>query len=440
MMARVSVFGLGYVGSVTAGCLAAAGHQVIGVDVNEEKLGSIRQGRSPMAEKDLDGILTEAVETGRLRVTTDAAEAVESSDLSLVCVGTPSNRNGSLDLVSIEKVVAQIGSALDRSDQRHIVVMRSTILPGTARDVVIPMLERTSGLRVGEGFGYVSNPEFLREGSAVADFERAELTIIGATDPVSAAAVEGLYGRIDTTFVRVDIETAEMIKYANNAFHAVKVAFANEIGTISKQHGVDGRRVMEILSMDHKLNISPAYLRPGFAFGGSCLPKDVRALVYQSQRLDLKTPLLASILPSNEMQVERAIEAVEQTGAKQVGVLGLAFKAGTDDVRESPAVRLIETLLGRGYDVRVYDEEVRLGKLTGANKAFLQAEIPHIATLMVEDLDDLLSASDVVVVTNQGESFSGLTARMAPDQVIIDLAGAVQVDGPPSGAYHGSGW
>lgn len=439
-MTRVSVFGLGYVGSVTAGCLAAAGHDVIGVDVNEEKLRSIRDGRSPMAEKGLDEILTEAVGAGRLRVTSDAAEAVASSDLSLVCVGTPSNRNGSLDLASIEKVVAQIGAALEGSDRPHIVVMRSTVLPGTARDVVIPMLESTSGRRAGKGLGYVSNPEFLREGSAVADFERAELTVIGATDPDSAAAVEGLYQGVDTNFVQVDIETAEMIKYANNAFHAVKVAFANEIGTVAKQHGVDGRQVMEILSMDHKLNISPAYLRPGFAFGGSCLPKDVRALVYQSQRLDLKTPLLASILPSNEVQVERAIEAVEQTGAKQIGVLGLAFKAGTDDVRESPAVRLIETLLGRGYDVRVYDDEVRLGKLTGANKAFLQAEIPHIATLMVEDLDDLLTASDVVVVTNQGESFSGLTDRVAQDQVIIDLAGAVTLDGEPPASYRGSGW
>ncbi|MFP3914368.1 MAG: nucleotide sugar dehydrogenase [Actinomycetota bacterium] len=439
-MARVSVFGLGYVGSVTAGCLAADGHEVVGVDVNEDKLDSIRRGRSPMAEKGLDGILAEAIEAGRLRVTSDADEAVAATDISLVCVGTPSNRNGSLDLAAIENVVTQIGSALKASRAHHVVVMRSTVLPGTAREVVIPLLERTSGRSAGVGFGYVSNPEFLREGSAVADFRLAELTVIGATEPVSARAVESIYEKVDTRFVRVDIDTAEMIKYANNAFHALKVAFANEIGTVARRHGVDGRRVMDILAMDRKLNISPAYLRPGFAFGGSCLPKDLRALVYQSGRLDLQTPLLSSILPSNETQVQRAIEAVEASGAKQIGVLGLAFKAGTDDVRESPAVRLIETLIGRGFDVRVYDDEVQLGKLTGANKAFLQAEIPHIATLMSDSLEDVMASSDVLVVTNQGEGFAGLGERMAPDQTVIDLAGAVDTDRGVRGTYLGSGW
>lgn len=439
-LVRVSVFGLGYVGSVSAACLAAAGHEVIGVDISAAKIDAIRQGHSPMSEPGLDSLLASVVASGRLGVTDEVGEAVARSDVSLICVGTPSNRNGSLDLQAVERVADEIGEAMAAKSDRHTVVMRSTVLPGTAREVVIPRLESSSGLSAGTDFGYASNPEFLREGSAVADFQNPEFTVVGEWDTASGDVVARLYSMSGAPTIRLSVETAEMVKYANNAFHALKVAFANEIGALSKSQGIDGRAVMEVLCMDHKLNVSPAYLRPGFAFGGSCLPKDTRALVYRAREFDVQIPLLSSVLPSNEVQVKRAIAAVEDSGSKQVGILGLSFKAGTDDVRESPMVAVIETLVGKGYDVRVFDEGVQLSSLTGANKAFLESEIPHIASLMVDDIDEVISRSDVLVVGNSSERFADVGARMDESQVLIDLAGAVAIDPPPRGRYHGSGW
>ncbi len=440
MAGRVSVFGLGYVGSVTAACLASLGHEVVGVDVKEEKLESMRSGRSPMAEVGLDDLLVSAVASGRLSLTSDAESAIAKSDLSLICVGTPSNRNGSLDLRAVERVAEQIGAAMGHKADRHTVVMRSTVLPGVARNVVVPRLESCSGLEVGTDFGYVSNPEFLREGSAVADFMSPEYTIVGEWDSDSGNVVEELYSMLEAPVLKVSVETAEMVKYASNAFHAVKVAFANEIGHLAKAQGIDGRSVMEILCKDHKLNISPAYLKPGFAFGGSCLPKDTRALVYRARETDVDVPLLAAILQSNDVQVQRAIAAVEDAEGKHIGILGLAFKAGTDDVRESPMVAVIETLVGRGYEVRVFDEDVRLSTLIGANKAYLEAEIPHIASLMVDDLDEVVRTSDVLVVGNSSKIFADLGSRMDENQVLVDLVGVIDTSRAPRGTYIGSGW
>ncbi len=439
-MTRLSVFGLGYVGCVSAALLAESGHDVVGVDVNPSKLEAIRAGLSPVTEAGLDAIVASVVADGRLQVTDDAADAVARSEASLICVGTPSNRNGSLDLTAVRRVVTEIGHAMTVKASPHTVVMRSTVLPGTARDVVVPLLESASGLEAGSGFGYVSNPEFLREGSAVADFHAPAFTVIGEWEPGSGDIVAGLYSGIAAPLVSVDVETAEMVKYATNAFHALKVAFANEIGGLSKSQGVDGRTVMDILCMDRKLNISPAYLRPGFAFGGSCLPKDARALVYRARELDVEVPLLAALLPSNEARVRKAIELVEDLGAKQVGILGLSFKAGTDDVRESPMVAVIETLLGKGYDLRVYDEEIKLTRLTGTNKAFLESVIPHIASLMVDDVDEVVRKSDVLIVGNSNSRFARIGASMEPSQVLIDLVGAVDPASLPGEGYHGSGW
>lgn len=440
MADRISVFGLGYVGSVTAACLASLGHDVVGVDVNDAKLESLRSGRSPMTEVGLDDLLASAAASRRLRLTTDAQSAVAESDVSLICVGTPSNRNGSLDLRAVERVTEQIGAAMGRKLDRHTVVMRSTVLPGAARNVVVPRLESSSGLKAGADFGYVSNPEFLREGSAVADFMSPEYTVVGEWDSDSGNVVEELYSMLEAPVLRVPVETAEMVKYASNAFHAVKVAFANEIGHLAKVQGIDGRSVMEILCRDHRLNISPAYLRPGFAFGGSCLPKDTRALVYRAREIDVDVPLLAAILPSNDVQVQRAIAAVEDAEGKHIGILGLAFKAGTDDVRESPMVAVIETLVGRGYQVQVFDEDVRLSNLIGANRAYLEAEIPHIASLMVDDLDEMVRTCDVLVVGNSSKVFADLGSRMDENQVLVDLVGVTDTTRAMRGNYIGSGW
>lgn len=439
-MARLSVFGLGYVGSVTAACLAEAGHHVVGVDVNPAKLAAVERGEAPVTEPGLEEALRSAVADGRLSPGTDVAQVIAATDASLICVGTPSNRNGSLALDAVVRVAEEIGRSLRQKSSFHTVIMRSTVLPGTARDTVVPAIEAASGRKAGEGFGYVSNPEFLREGSAMADFRQPELTVLGGWDARSIAVAREIYAGLEAPVVELSVEAAEMVKYANNAFHALKVAFANEIGQLARSHGVDGRQVMDVLCQDRKLNISPAYLRPGFAFGGSCLPKDTRALVYRSRQLDIDAPLLASILPSNDAQIRRAVEAVEQTGAKQIGVLGLAFKSGTDDVRESPMVSVIETLIGRGYDVSVFDEVIQLDRLTGANKAFLETEIPHIASLMVDTLDQAVARSDVIVVGTSSPSFADVGSLLDDSQIVIDLVGGV-VPSPELGdRYVGSGW
>src|SRR5678809_303766 len=363
---KISIFGLGYVGCVSAACFSDRGHEVIGVDVNQLKADIINQGRSPIVEPGVGDIIEKAVKDQRLRATTDATEAVHATDISLICVGTPGHHNGSLDLTHVKAVCKQIGAALETKRRYHTVAVRSTMLPGTIAETVIPTLEIFSGKKSGKDFGVAINPEFLREGTSIHDFNNPPFTLIGADDEEAAELLKKLYEHLPAAVVTIRIKEAEMVKYACNCFHGLKVAFANEIGTICKGLNVDSHRVMEVFCRDTKLNLSPYYLRPGFAFGGSCLPKDLRAINYKAKELDVEVPLLSAILPSNRLQIERAVELVTRSGKKRVGVLGFSFKAGTDDLRESPMVTLIETLIGKGYDLKLYDRNVSLARLTGA--------------------------------------------------------------------------
>ena len=423
---RISVFGLGYVGCISAACLARDGHQVVGVDVSPTKVDLVQSGQSPVLELGLDALIAEMVAAGRLSATLDWRTAVRDTDVSVVCVGTPSNGNGSLSLEYVEKVGREIGQALADKDSYHVVVIRSTVLPGTVRGKLLPVLEEASGRVAGRDFGLCMNPEFLREGSAIEDYYHPSIVVVGELDSTSGATVEGMYESVEAVTTRVPLETAEMVKYVNNAFHALKIAFANEVGTIASAHGVDPDQVMDIFLQDKRLNISPAYLKPGFAFGGSCLPKDLRALTYRAREVDLECPVLNSILDSNQQQIMRAIHSVEATGRKKIGVLGLSFKAGTDDVRESPSIPLVETLLGRGYQVLVYDRNVKPERLVGANKSYLERELPHIASLMCGSMEELIGAVDVVVVANKSREFRELPGMLRSGQQLIDLVGAVR--------------
>jgi GDP-mannose 6-dehydrogenase len=418
---KVSVFGLGYVGSVSAASFAADGHTVVGIDVNPDKVGSLNQGRSPIVEKALDELIRAGADSGALRATTSTDEAVQATELSLLCVGTPSRKNGSLDLTYLERVCQQIGNALQHKDAYHVVVVRSTVLPGTTHDVVIPTLERASGKKYGTGFGVTVNPEFLREGTAIQDFRHPPLTLVGHNYKTDAAPTEALYAKVDAPLVNTSIRTAEMIKYASNTWHALKVCFANEIGNLCKRVDIDSHEVMEIFCRDEKLNLSSYYMRPGFAFGGSCLPKDVRALQYRAKEVDLDMPVIQAILGSNQLQIQHALEQVMETGKKRVGLLGFSFKAGTDDLRESPMVILAEALLGKGYDLRIYDKNVSLARLVGANKEYINTQIPHLSSLLCDTIDEVLDRSDVIVVGNAAPEFSEALKRTRPDQTIVDL-------------------
>lgn len=418
---KISVFGLGYVGCVSAACFAKEGHEVIGVDVNPLKVEIINSGRTPIVEPGIEELIRAAIKENRLRATSDAADAVAGSDLSLVCIGTPSNHNGSLDLTHIKSACRQIGEALAHVNRFHVVVMRSTMLPGTIEQTVIPALEVYSGKRAGRDFGVAINPEFLREGTSIHDFNNPPFTLIGADDEDTSGLLRRLYSRIEAPLVVTRVKEAEMVKYACNAFHALKVTFANEIGTISKALGVDSHKVMDVFCKDTKLNLSPYYLKPGFAFGGSCLPKDLRAITYKAKELDVEVPMLSSILASNRLQVERAVDAVLQTGRKTVGVLGLSFKSGTDDLRESPMVTLIETLLGKGLKLAIYDRDVELARLFGANKQYIEREIPHISNLMRPELNEVIDASEVIIIGKREDEFRALADKMNNGRVIIDL-------------------
>lgn len=436
---RISVFGLGYVGAVSAACFAESGHEVIGCDVNELKVKIINEGRSPVVEPGVEELMAQGVKEGRLRATTEAVEAVMDSDISLVCVGTPGNANGSLDLTYIKGVCKQIGSALETKSRYHVVVMRSTMLPGTIHDVVVPMLEVYSGKKAGRDFGVAINPEFLREGTSIFDFYHPPYTLIGADDEEAAFLVRKLYSHINAPILSVKVKEAEMVKYACNTFHALKVTFANEIGNVCKALGVDSHKVMEVFCQDTKLNLSSYYLKPGFAFGGSCLPKDVRALTYKARSLDVETPLLNSLMVSNRLQVERAAEMVAQTGKKQIGILGLSFKAGTDDLRESPMVTLIELLLGKGYQISIYDKEVELARIFGANRDYIEREIPHISSLMREDIHQVIESSEVVVLGKKSEEYRAIHDYLNNGRVIIDLARLVDTNERPK-SYQGICW
>lgn len=436
---KLSIFGLGYVGSVSAACFARDGHEVIGVDVNPTKVEIINSGRSPIIEPHLEELISDAVAAKRLRATTDAAEAIANSDVSLVCVGTPGNVNGSLDLTYIKSSCQQIGVALASVDRYHVVVVRSTLLPGSIERHVIPTLEVYSGKRAGKDFGVAINPEFLREGTSVYDFDNPPFTLIGADDEQVSSLVGHLYARLDAPLYTLRIKEAEMVKYACNCFHALKVAFANEIGNICKPLEVDSHRVMEVFCQDTKLNLSPYYLKPGFAFGGSCLPKDLRAITYKARELDVDIPLLSSVLVSNERQIERAINMILRTGRKNIGVLGLSFKSGTDDLRESPLVTVIERLIGKGLKVAIYDRHVHLARLFGANKEYIEREIPHISELMRPDLEAVVNASEVIVIGNKSEEFLQIKDSLKNDQMVIDLVRLFDTR-PPAGSYTGIAW
>ncbi len=434
-MARVSVFGLGYVGAVSVACLAEQGHQVIGVDVNPAKVDAIGAGKSPIVEAGLEALLHAGVASGRIRATTDTAEAIRDSDVSFICVGTPSQANGSLDLGYVQRVCEAIGQALADKQGFHVVVVRSTMLPGSTEEVVIPALEAGSGKRHGADFAVAFNPEFLREGTSIADFHDPPFTVIGSDDLRAIEAVRELYVTVQGPVVTVPLKVAEMVKYACNAFHGLKVSFANEIGNLCKQQGIDSHAVMDLFCRDQKLNLSPYYLKPGFAFGGSCLPKDLRALLYHGRQLDTRTPTLESILPSNERQIDIAYQMVRRTGCRRIGVLGFSFKAGTDDLRESPMVALIEMLIGKGYEVAVYDRNVSLANLTGANRAFIEQEIPHIGKLMRDSIEEVLSFSELLVIGNRGEEFKDALAELREDQIVLDLVRISDV--PPDNPNYG---
>ncbi|HZT75638.1 MAG TPA: nucleotide sugar dehydrogenase [Vicinamibacterales bacterium] len=418
---RVSVFGLGYVGSVSAAAFAADGHQVIGVDVNADKVAAINAGRSPIVEPGLEDVLGRAVSQRRLRATTDTADAIQNSDVSLLCVGTPSRRNGSLDLTYLERVSQEIGTVLADKSDYHVVVVRSTVLPGTTHSVVIPALESASGKKYGEGFGVSVNPEFLREGTALKDFRKPPLTLVGHNHAADASGTIALYQAIDAPLVSTSIRVAEMMKYTSNTWHALKVCFANEIGNLCKRVGVDSHEVMEIFCRDEKLNLSPYYLKPGFAFGGSCLPKDVRALQYRAKEVDVDLPVISQILTSNRLQIQQAFDQILDTGKKKIGLLGFSFKAGTDDLRESPIVILAEQLLGKGLSLCIYDKNVSLAKLVGANKEYIEKQIPHLSSLLCETVDEVVERSEVLVVGNQSPEFVEALAKTRPDQIVIDL-------------------
>jgi len=418
---KISIFGLGYVGSVSIACLAESGHDVIGVDINQTKTKMIKEGRSPIIEEGLGDLLKKGVTEGRIHATTDAAQAIRDSNVSFICVGTPSNPNGSLNLTYIKRVSEEIGTALATKDEYHVVVVRSTTLSGTTEEMVIPTLEQASGKRAGSDFGVCFNPEFLREGSSIEDFYDPPFTIIGTNDKQAAAIVSELYSMLDAPLMVVPFKVAEMVKYANNAFHALKVVFANEIGNICKQQNIDSHQIMEIFCQDTKLNLSPYYLKPGFAFGGSCLPKDLRAILYHSHNYDIYPQVLEAILPSNRRQIDRAFQMIKSTGHKRIGVLGFSFKAGTDDLRESPMVELIERLIGKGYQVQVYDRNVSLANLQGANRSYIEQEIPHITTLMCNSIQETLAESEVIVIGNKAFEFKEVLQQVRPDHKVIDL-------------------
>jgi GDP-mannose 6-dehydrogenase len=437
---KISIFGLGYIGSVTGASFAANGHEVIGVDANADKVALVNAGRSPVIEPGLDELLGKAVADGALRATTDAKEAVHNSELSLICVGTPSQRNGSLNLEYLERVTQQIGEAMADVDHYHVVVVRSTVLPGTTHGVVIPKLEQASAKTYGEGFGVAVNPEFLREGTALKDFQKPPLTLIGHNHAMDATRTVGLYASTDAPLIDTSIRVAEMVKYTSNVWHALKVCFANEIGNLCKRMDVDSHQLMDIFCADTTLNISPYYLKPGFAFGGSCLPKDVRAMQYRAKELDVDMPVVSSILPSNRLQIERAFDEILETGRKRVGMLGFSFKAGTDDLRESPMVTLAEMLIGKGLCLRIFDRNVSLARLVGANKQYIEEQIAHLSSLMVGSIDELLEQSDVIVVGNQSPEFVDAVSRVHDDQIVLDLVRLPIADENKPQGYRGLCW
>lgn len=438
---RIAIMGLGYVGAVTGACLAEMGHHVIGVDPNLVKANLINDGIPPVVENGLKDVIEKVVKLGRFSASVDWRSAIETSDLALVCVGTPCHPNGSLDLKYIRRVSEHIGEALKVKTDYYIVVIRSTVIPGTVERIVIPILEQYSGKKAGKDFGICMMPEFLREGTSVHDFYNPPKTVIGEYDQRSGESLSKIFKEINAPLIRTDVKIAEMVKYTDNCFHALKVSFANEIGNICKEFEFDSHKVMEIFCMDTKLNLSPYYLKPGFAFGGSCLPKDLRALTYEAKMRDVETPVLSSILESNRKQILKVVKKLSTYKKFSLGFLGLSFKGGTDDLRESPLVELIETMIGKGFSVRFYDKYVSISKLIGANKEYIEKEIPHISSLMCATAKELINNSDIIIVGNVGSEFKeALLSEIQENQVVIDLVRIFNERDGLKGKYYGICW
>ena len=440
MPLRVSVFGLGYVGCVSAACLAKEGHTVVGVDVSQAKVDLVDSGKATIVEQGIAELVAQQYAAGRISATTNVNQAVAATDLSLICVGTPSRPNGGLDVSYVERVCAQIGEAMKGKASRHTVVIRSTVLPGTTETVAAPAIERDSGMAADRDFGLAMNPEFLREGTSIADFYDPPFTLIGSRDPATAELVRGLYVSVAAPVFLTSLGVAEMVKYACNSFHGLKVGFANEIGNVCKALGIDSHEVMRIFCEDRKLNISPYYLRPGFAFGGSCLPKDLRAVTHRARQLDVPTPILNATLESNERQITRACDMILAAGNRRIGVLGLAFKAGTDDLRESPMVLLIERLIGKGMQLSVYDREVTQARLVGANREYIEREIPHIWSLMRPSVDEVLKSAETIVIGNGSAEFRVAESYLGNGRIVVDLVRAFGPRTSDGTSYEGICW
>ena len=436
---RISVFGMGYVGTVSAGCLARMGHTVIGLDANHTKVEMLAAGRSPVIEPGLAELIAGGVAQHRITVSTDAVQAVRDTEITLYCVGTPGHENGGLNLDAVREVCRSIGDALRQKDTFHVVVTRSTMLPGTTRALVIPLLEAASGKRAGVDFGVAVYPEFLREGTALDDFDHPPLVVIAASDDRTQALLAGLVPIPPESIVHTAFEVAEMVKYVNNTWHAVKVAFANEIGSFCRAHGVDGNELMDIFMRDQVLNISRAYLRPGFAFGGSCLPKDLRALDYRARSIDLDLPMLGHVMASNEAHIARALRLITARGRVRVGILGLSFKRDTDDIRESPMIAIVESLLGHGYDVRIHDRNVHLSALTGANRDYMLNAIPHVHRLLDDDLERVCAHAETIVVGHADPAFAAALQAHGAGRHIVDLV-RLRERVPGAAGYSGICW
>lgn len=437
---KISIFGMGYVGAVSAGCLVRDGHYVTGCDIDQGKLDLMKAGKSPIIEEGMQELIKDIATSGRLSVTTVAKEAVDATDISLICVGTPSKKGGSQDLTAIRRLSEQLGAALKTKDSYHVFVVRSTVLPGTVRTVVTPLLEEHSGKKAGTDFGVCFQPEFLREGSSIRDYDKPPFTVIGTEDPKPAAVLKELFGHLPCEFVITGLEAAEMLKMCCNTFHALKITFANEVGRVSQALDVDSQEVMRLICMDKQLNISPAYLKPGFAFGGSCLPKDVRALNNLAKVNDVQIPMLEGLMPSNRIHIEHAIEMVLASKKRKVGMIGLSFKSGTDDLRESPLVNLAEAFIGKGLDLAIYDPEVSIARLVGANKRYIEESIPHISNLMQTSAPDVIQEAEVLVIgLGDKDLLETVRSLSRPDQIILDLVNIPKRE-DLKGEYHGVCW
>ena len=436
---KISIFGMGYVGAVTAACLAKEGHEVIGVDISRDKIEQIGAGKSPIVEAKIGEIMEDVVKRGALRATLDARAAINETEVSMICVGTPSRENGDVDLTFVRRVTEKIGQVLKNKKAFHTLIVRSTIPPGTTEDVIIPILEEASGKKVYIDFDVCFNPEFLREASSVDDFYNPPFTVVGVQSEAAAEVVKAMFSFLDAPFEVTTIRTAEFVKYVCNVWHALKVCFGNEIGTIARKLGIDGHEVMRLFMTDTKQNISPMYLRPGFAYGGSCLPKDVRGLLYQAKRHDFAAALLSSIPASNEQQLEEGFKLVTSFKKKKIGFLGLAFKGGTDDLRESALVLLAEKLLGKGYELLIYDRNVNLARIFGSNKDYIEREIPHIEKLFATSVAEVVHNSEVIVIGNDDPEYQG-ALKGVKDRKIVDLVRITENPSALSGNYHGICW